>query len=369
MKPKNKNLNSLIPNFLTHKGALPRLLEVPNSQKIDIFAISFLFVLLTSFFLLFTFNSVFAQSAIPLIVSPARQEILLDPGQQTSINVKFLNQGDVPISGFVQIADFLVDNTDGIPKILNNPSQASPKYSASAWIKSSVDKITIASKDNVQLQFSIQVPQIARPGGRYLAIYFEPEGIVPPSIGSKQEAGSGTSTRLASLLYIRISGEITEKAIASRFFAKPFSEFGPISVDTDILNRGDYHIRPKGVIALINPFGSVVSQQKIKEENIFPDTVRTFKSKIGEKWMLGRYKLALTAGYGDKGQSISRFLYIWVVPWRIILILILGLILLTVILKNIKKRSKNSNDSMVKELENEKEEIEKLKKQLSKRAD
>ena len=159
------------------------------------------------------------------------------------------------------------------------------------------------------------------------------------------------------------------RSIASRFFAKPFSEFGPISVETDVLNRGDYHIRPKGVLALINPFGSVVSQEKIKEENIFPDTVRTFKSEIGKKWMLGRYKLALTAAYGDQGQSITRSLYIWVIPWRIILIFILGLILLTVIIKNIKKRSKNINEKMVKELEYEKQEIEELKNQLNKRAD
>ncbi len=339
--------------------------SVFSIKKQTIFLI---FVLYTVYSILNT-PLVQAQAAIPLIVSPARQEILLDPGEQTSVNVKFLNQGEIPISGFIQIADFLVDNTDGIPKILNDSSQASPKYSASTWIASSVDRITIAAKDNVQLQFAIQVPQNARPGGRYVAIYFEPEGLIPPSKGANQEAGSGTSTRLASLLYIRISGEVTEKAIASRFFAKPFSEFGPISVETDVLNRGDYHIRPKGVLVLINPFGGVVSQQKIKEENIFPDTVRTFKSEIGEKWMLGRYKLALTAAYGDKGQSITRSLYIWVVPWRIILILILGIILSTVIIKNIKKQSKSKDERLVKELEYEKQEIEKLKNQLNKRGD
>ena len=238
------------------RGRAP--LRIKNSLS------SFLIIAFTSSFLLFSFSSVFAQQAIPLIVSPARQEILLDPSEKTTVNVKFLNQGESPVSGFVKVADFLVDNIDGIPKILDDVSQASPKYSASTWITSSTDKITIASKDNVQLQYTIQVPQNARPGGRYVAIYFEPEGIVPQDTGTNQEAGSGTSTRLASLLYIRISGDITEKAIASRFFAKPFSEFGPIEVETDILNRGDYHIRPKGVLALINPFGSLISQIKIK---------------------------------------------------------------------------------------------------------
>lgn len=325
---------------------------------------------LITFTLLFIpLQNAFAQQSIPLIVSPARQEILLDPSEKTSVNVKFLNQGDTPISGFIKVADFLVDNTDGVPRIIDDASQASPKYSASTWITSSTDKITIASKDNVQLQFSIQVPQNARPGGRYVAIYFEPEGIVPQNKGTNQEAGSGTSIRLASLLYIRISGDITEKAIASRFFANPFSEFGPIMVETDILNRGDYHIRPKGVLALINPFGSMIAQIKIKEENVFPDTLRTFKSEIGKKWMFGRYKLALTAGYGNTGQSITRSLYIWIIPWRIILIIILSLFILWFIFKNMKKRGSSDNQYLKSQLEIEKQEIEKLKNQLKKRAD
>lgn len=327
------------------------------------------------FFILYTvygiLNTPFAlaQQAIPLIVAPARQEILINPSEKATISVKFLNQGVVPISGFVKIADFLVDNADGVPRILDNPLQASPKYSGSTWITSSSDKITIASKDNVQLQFNVQVPENARAGGRYVAIYFEPEGIIPQDTGANQEAGSGTSTRLASLLYIRVSGEITEQAIASRFFAKPFNEFGPITVETDILNRGDYHIRPKGVLALINPFGSIIAQIKIKEENIFPDTLRTFKSEIGKKWMFGRYKLALTAGYGSSGKSLTRSLYIWVIPWRIILIIILTLLIIWFIIKNMKKRSGSDNQYLKSQLEIEKQEIEKLKNQLRKRSD
>ena len=327
------------------------------------------------FFILYTVYSILntpfalAQQSIPLIVSPARQEILIDPNEKTTVNVKFLNQGDTPVSGFVKVADFLVDNTDGVPKILEDASQASPKYSASTWIISSTDRITIASKDQVQLQFNIQTPENARPGGRYVAIYFEPQGVIPSEIGADKEAGTGTSTRLASLLYIRVSGDITEKALSQRFFAKPFIEFGPLNVETDILNRGDYHIRPKGIIALINPFGSVIAQEKLKEENIFPDSVRTFKNEIGRKWMLGRYKLTLTAAYGDTGQSLTRSAFVWVVPWRLMLIIVLTLIIIWFIIKNMKKRAASNDQYLKSQLEVEKQEIEKLKSQLKKRAD
>ncbi|OGK31050.1 hypothetical protein A3F29_02470 [Candidatus Roizmanbacteria bacterium RIFCSPHIGHO2_12_FULL_33_9] len=345
-----------------------------NSKIVSCFVLRasnlfFILVLFTSSLLLFTFNSVFAQSVIPLTASPARQEILVDPSEQQTISVRFLNQGDSPISGIIRVADFIVDNKDGIPRILEDSSQASPKYTASTWIKSNSDRITIASKDNVLLQFNIQVPDNARAGGRYVAIFFEPEGVVPQETGANQEAGSGVSTRLASLLYIRVSGEISEQAMISRFFASGFVEFGPIKIETDILNRGDYHIRPKGVLALVNPFGSVVAQETLKEENIFPDTLRTFENELGSKYMLGRYKLTLTASYGEKGQSMSRSIFIWIVPWRIILILILTIIIIWFIIKSLKRKASKNSESLKKELEIEKQEIDRLKKQISKRAD
>jgi hypothetical protein len=329
----------------------------------------FLLILFTSSLLLFTFNSVFAQAVVPLTASPARQEILVDPNEQKTINVRFLNQGDSPISGIIRIADFIVDNKDGVPRIIEDTSQASPKYTASEWITATVDRITIAPKDNVLLQFNIQVPESARAGGRYVAIFFEPEGIVPQETGANQEAGSGVSTRLASLLYIRVSGDISEQAMISRFFTNSFIEFGPIKVETDILNRGDYHIRPKGVIALSNLFGSVIAQEKIKEENIFPDTLRTFENELGSKFMFGKYKLDLTAAYGETGQSMTRSIFVWVIPWRVILIILLTIIIIWFIIKNLKKRSSKNTDNLKKELEMEKQEIDKLRQQIDKRAD
>ena len=113
----------------------------------------------------------------------------------------------------------------------------------------------------------------------------------------------------------------------------------------------------------------MIAQIKIKDENIFPDTLRTFKSEIGKKWMFGRYKLALTAGYGNTGQSLTRSLYVWVIPWRILLITILSLLIIFFIIKNIKKRSGSDNQYLKSQLEIEKQEIEKLKKQLKNRSD
>src|SRR4030066_66559 len=97
-------------------------------------------------FFLFLFNKVKAQSLLPLTVSPARQEFSINPGEKTVINVTFFNRGESAISGLIKVADFIVDNPDGTPPIIDNASQASPKFSASTWLILQSDKMSIASK-------------------------------------------------------------------------------------------------------------------------------------------------------------------------------------------------------------------------------
>lgn len=332
------------------------------------------FISLPIFLILFLFYQslptvkvVKAQSLLPLTVAPARQEITVDPGQKTGADVRFYNLGDNPISGLIKVADFIVQDKEGSPRIIENVSQASPRFSASTWIKLPYDRITIAANDKVSIPLTLTVPANARPGGRYLAVYFEPTASIPQPIGGQKEGGSAVTPRLSSLLYIRVNGPITEKALVSRLFARSFNEYGPITVETEILNRGDYHIRPKGVFTLTDMFGATVDQVTLKEQNIFPDVSRTYTNQLGEKWMFGRYKINLAASYGEQGKALEKFIYIWVFPWRVTLAVTLSVFIIAYLLYHIYKTSQLKQAALEKELKEEQKEIEKLKEQLKKR--
>ncbi|KKT48005.1 MAG: hypothetical protein UW37_C0001G0010 [Candidatus Gottesmanbacteria bacterium GW2011_GWA2_44_17] len=311
---------------------------------------------------------VFAQSVLPLTVAPARQEITVNPGESSAVNVRFYNFSEAPVSGIVRIADFIVDNSQGTPRIIEDINQVSPRFSAQTWLTIPYDdQITIAPNDKVTLQAKINVPVDAHPGGRYVAVYFEPSGNIPQAVGGKQEAGTGVSTRIASLVYIKVAGPTTEKALISRFFTPGFFEYGPIKVETQILNRSDYHIRPHGVITMSNVFGAPVDQTNLREENIFPDVVRNYENSLGKKWMLGKYKLNFTASYGEKGQVLEAFTYVWVFPWRVALAVILTIIILILIISNLYKNIVVKETSLEEEVKKEQVEIEKLKTQLRKK--
>ena len=307
-----------------------------------------------------------AQTSIPLTVGPARQQITINPGETTPFAIKYYNQSELSLSGVVKVADFVVNSTDGSPRIIDNVDQANPKFSASKWVTLSLDQITIAANDRVIVSGSLNVPKDARLGGRYVTVYFEPSIGTPSPIGSDGGA-TGVAPRIASLLYVRVNGPITENATISQMFAKSFYEYGPVEVTAHIINNGDYHIRPRGVFTLTNPLGGIVEQSNLKETNIFPDALRIFTTTVGEKWMMGKYKITLNTTYGEKAQIMERSVSVWVFPWRVALVVLLTLIILGIIGRVVYKNIILKEASLEEELSEEKKEIEKLKKELGRR--
>jgi len=323
-------------------------------------------IFITVITVILSLSPVSAQSILPLTVGPARQQITVNPGEQAAFSIKFYNDSPTPISGMVKVADFVVQDKEGSPRIIEDATQASPRFSASNWIILPYDRMSIPGNDKTIVQASLSVPKDARPGGRYIAVYFEPTTAVPQAVVDGA-AGQGIAPRIASLLYIRVTGPILESAMINNLFTKSFYEYGPIKIDSEILNRGDYHIRPRGVLSLIDPWGGIVEQAPLKEENIFPDAVRSYENNLGSKWMIGRYKITLVASYGEKGQALERSIYFWAFPWKVTSIIALSLIIALLFGRSLYMRLAVKEASLEHMIQTEKEEIEKLKDELKKR--
>lgn len=311
-------------------------------------------------------KQVLAQSTIPLTVGPARQQITVNPGEQAGFAIKFYNDSETSITGIVKVADFVVQDKEGSPRILDEAGQASPRFSGSNWVTLPYDRMSIPAHDKVTVQASLSVPKDARAGGRYIAVYFEPSTAIPQALVDGA-AGQGVAPRIASLLYIRVAGPILESAMINNLFTKSFYEYGPVKIDSEILNRGDYHIRPRGMLSLTDPWGSVIEQTPLKEENIFPDAVRSYENTLGSKWMIGQYKITLVASYGEKTQNLERSIYFWAFPWKVATIITLSLIIALLFGRSLYVRLAVKEASLEHMIETEKEEIEKLREELKKR--
>ena len=296
-----------------------------------------------------------------LTVAPARQTIEIAPGDSKTLEVKFLNQGEQPISGIFGSADFVVLDKEGTPTFLDNENGMSSVYAASTWAVLPFSKGTITGTGKLSLQVRIDVPKDAKPGGRYFALYFEPTGAIPAETGFDKEAGTGVTTRIAGLVYLKVAGPVEEKALISSFTAPSFSEYGPVEVTTEILNRGNYHIRPSGSISLYDLLGRKISEAALDEQNVFPDVSREYVNKVGGKYMFGKFNAKLIATYGETGQVITATTSFWAFPVRLTLVIILTIIILVLLGIIVWKSLKGRQTKLEVKLEEEIEELESLK--------
>lgn len=320
------------------------------------------YLVLTILFLSLTARTSNAQSTLPLTVSPARQTIQADPGSTEKTTITFFNRAEIPVAGNIKVVDFIVKDNTGTPFLLEGASISS-KYSAAAWIKTSLDKAVIAANDSVKINVTINVPENAAPGGRYAAIYFEPTGTLPNTkeFVVQKEGEQLTTSRLVGLINIRVNGPIKEEAAIKSFEAPSFLEYGPVVVRAEIYNNGSYHITPRGKITLAKSNGKIIEEYTLEEKNIFPENSRVYETALGEKLMVGKFNVSLLAMYGDSNQMLSAKQVVWIFPWKITLAALLAVVITVLIIVLVAKKIKSRQKELEAKLEKEISEIEKLK--------
>ena len=291
-----------------------------------------------------------AQDAAQINVAPARQELVADPGEITAIQVRFYNPTETPISGLLRVTDFIVERDDGVPSFLE-ANEASPRFAAASWITLPYDRITVASQESVSIEAKIRVPQNASPGGRYFAVYFE-HGSLTPQSGNEEDKSVAITHRVASLTYLTVAGPVEETALLKELKTPAFLEYGPIEVKTSITNQGNLHIRPQGILTLTNMLGKVIDQQQLEEKNIFPDVSRTFENTLGQdkRWLIGKYRIDLSATYGDSGKVLTGTVFTWVFPWKLatmtLLAVVIASLLITLTLKSFRKKEEQLEEKI-----------------------
>ncbi len=83
--------------------------------------------------------------------------------------------------------------------------------------------------------------------------------------------------------------------------------------------------------------------------------------------MIGRYKLIVNATYGENDNPLSASKYVYIFPWKVVLVILLALAIILIIGKSIYKKTIQKEQRLEEEIDKEKKEIEELKKQINKR--
>jgi len=292
--------------------------------------------------LILSVKMIFAQEAVRTItIVPPANEFKVDPGDKTEGTLKVVNGGTTPLTFKAQVKDFVVEDSVGTPHILAD-DVLSQKYSAANWVAISPDTFTVPAGQTEKINYYLQVPQNARPGGHYAAIVYEPQEIL-----GVQGTGTGVETHVGTLFYVRVNGNIVENATVKKFQpANKLAEYGPITIDTQIINYSDSHIRPLGTVTIKNLFGQTVATQTLEEHNIFPEATRDFTNTLGKKLMFGPYTAELKATYGTTNNlTLFASASFFVLPWKIVAVVMLAIVVAVLLfIYFIRKRKMNKTN-------------------------
>lgn len=308
---------------------------------------------------LFAFNSLsskiaLAQSALGLTAIPPRLEINVNPGQVITKEIKVRNESRSEKIISTSVKDFIVTDDLGTPLQIESTDESSNRWTASSWIQISPSQVKLKPGETKSLVLTIITPENALAGGHYAMILHTPAKEV-----SLTQTGATIETNVGTLVYITVAGNITENALVKDFSAPKFSEYGPINFRTIITNLSDIHITPSGSINIYNLLGGKSAQIKLDNTNIFPSTSREFTNIFNRKFLFGRYKAQLNAVYGTTGQLLTATIFFWVIPYKLIALLLAIIVVIVLILKLKKKSPPVSEPNKVEELEKELEDLKK----------
>ena len=185
-------------------------------------------------------------------------------------------------------------------------------------------EFTLEPKDQKFVDFIIEVPENAEPGGKYGSVLASVTGAIGEEI-----SGLGIAQKVGSLLLLTISGSVQESLTVKEFSAPSFLEHGPVSFLIRFENTGTVHVRPRGFVTITNWLGKKVVDLEFPQMNVIPNVTRRIEASWQEKWFFGKYTATLVGSYGASNTPFNpSVLTFWVFPWKIALAIFLIIILI-----------------------------------------
>lgn len=282
-----------------------------------------------------------------LEIAPPVITLTVNPGQtvKTTIQLRDISSGNLIVSN--QINDFVAAGEDGTPKILLDGNTKSP-FSIKDWI-TPVPSLELTPHQIKTLTVTLNVPANASPGGHYGVIRFT--GTPPELHGT----GVSLSASLGALMLVTVNGNIKHSLVAQELSANKgggkaghLFESAPINFVEKIKNTGNVHEEPTGHVTITDMFGKKIAalNVNIPPHNVLPDSTRKFtepldSTVIGNKRLFGRYKADMNVTYGNN-QTLKASMTFWVIPYRLIAVIIVllvgGFFLLRFILRRYNRR-------------------------------
>ncbi|HRY36906.1 MAG TPA: hypothetical protein P5230_03470 [Candidatus Magasanikbacteria bacterium] len=280
------------------------------------------------------------------VVGPGKQEIVLDPSQSVMKFINVTNRFPQARKFKLELEDFQgkneIDSPIQLLGLLKGP------YSLKDYIKPEAMEFTLQSGDRATIAVQISAPKDAVPGGLYgsVIVTTQPDVEDQKTDPTLIKGGVDVKSRIAVLYFVRVSGPVKEDGALTAFKTdKKLYQKGPMELFYTYKNNGSVYLNPYGYVEIKNLYGTVVDRVKIDPYYVLPGSERSMKKSWDHGFMLGRYKAEIFLNRGYTADNANKEIDVidrqivtfWVMPWKVVVPTLLGIVLLIWLIVWIKK--------------------------------
>jgi hypothetical protein len=270
------------------------------------------------------------------VLEQAKIEVTLDPGQTETRNVMVTNRTGHTQAFKVVLEDF-IGTSDGSAAVRFLGDAPGP-YSIREGIKPEVTEFTLDQGQRINIPITIKAADDKEPGGYYTALIVSN---VPDDLA--QGSGAQVVSRVAQLIFTRVTGPVEETGTLRDFKLKPEHLVyggGPYTFEMLMQNEGSVHLAPYGTVIVRNIFGSEVGGAPVDAYYALPHSMRYREVTIDRPNLFGLYRAELTLhhGYKTRPDEIST-MTVWfvVLPWKPLLVVLIIAVLLALAIRYVRR--------------------------------
>jgi hypothetical protein len=263
------------------------------------------------------------------VVGPGRFELALEPGQTRTVEMIVTNRMGVAKTFSFETED-AQGTSDGSQALVLLGDDRGP-YTLKDYISVPHQKFSLEHAQRARIPVTISIPADADPGGRYGSLLIS---IVSDKTELNSAGGAAPASvlvsRIGTLFFISTPGET--KAIGETLdFSTVNDQYtftgGPIPMSVVFENTGDVHLNPYGEIRITNLLGDEVGFVELEPWFVLPNAIRNRVVEWERELLIGRYTATaqINRGYDDEVDTLT--LVFWVLPWKILLPVFVGLLL------------------------------------------
>ncbi len=247
-------------------------------------------------------------------VSPAKLEVIADPGEQLTPTISLDNLSDEASTVILTLES--VDPTETGVETLGGVGADDPSYS---FVSIPQQKFTLAPNSRTNASLRIAPTKETPPGSHALALIITQ--IRAPEEGKETRVIS----RVAVLVIITVTGELHPSAALSGFNTSDqrrlyTTQVVPLSIR--FKNRGNGYLNPYGIVSVHSLFGRLLSRHQIDPWYVLPNSERSREFRITLPYV-GIYRVTLeqNRGYQDIIDT-SAISLIYLPRWLVVLTLL-----------------------------------------------